>query len=447
MSHTRTRILIGIVVVIALSALGYMGYKNFLAPAAATPTPAASGVSTPTAPGVVSAEGKIIPARDAVLAFRLSGRVAEILVSEGGAVTEGAPLIRLESAELQAAVAQAEAAVAQAEAAQAQADAAVIQAQASVALAQANLDQVLAGPRAEEIAAAEAQVKAGQSATWQAASQRDNVAKGATPDTVAAAQAQLAQAQAVQKEAQIAYDKILANIQYLAGPTEEQARFQLNAANEAVAAAQAALDQVNTGASAETLNALSGAVGVAAYQRDAAKAQLALLQSGATQSQKEAAQAQVAQAEGALKAAQAGQQAAQAGQQAAHAALEAAQAQLAQATLFAPFSGTVMKVDTEVGQIAAPGVPVLVLADLAHWQMQTTDLAETDVVLVQPGQKVSVTLDAFGGQTFAGTVMKIGALAEVSRGNTTYPVTIELDATDAALRWGMTAFVDITVGP
>lgn len=444
---SRIRILIGIVVVLALAALGYWGYRQYLAPAPATPTAEAINSSAPDAPSVVSAEGKIIPAREATLAFRMAGRVAEILVSEGEVVTEGAPLLRLESADLQAAVAQAEAAVAQAEAAQAQANAAVVQAEAAVAVAEANRDQVLAGPRAEEIAAAEAQVKAANSATWQAASQRDNVAKGATPDSIAAAEAQLAQAQAVQKEAQIAYDKIIENIKFLAGATEEQARFQLNAANESVAAAQAALDQVKAGASAETLNALSGAVGVAAYQRDAAKAQLALLQAGATQAQKEAAEAQVAQAQGALEAARAGQAAAQAGWQAAQAALEAAHAQLAQATLLAPFAGTIVKIDVEVGEMAAPGVPVLALADVSRWRMQTTDLAETDVVLVKPGQSASVTLDAFGEQAFAGTVTEIGALAEVSRGNTTYPVTIELEATDAALRWGMTAFVDIAVGP
>lgn len=444
---SRTRLIISIVVVLILAALGYMGYQNYLAPVSATPTAEAQNSSAPDAPSVVSAEGKIIPAREATLAFRLAGRVAEVLVSEGEAVAEGAPLLRLESAELQAAVAQAEAGVAQATAAQAQADAAVLQAEAAVAVAQANLNQLLAGARPEEIAAAEAQVKAANSATWQAASQRDNVAKGATPDSIAAAQAQLAQAQAVQKEAQIAYDKIIENIKFLAGATEEQARFQLNAANESVTAAQAALDQVQAGASEETLNALSGAVGVAAYQRDAAKAQLALLQAGASPEQRDAAQAQVAQAEGALQAAQAGQEAAQAGWQAAQAALEAARAQLAQATLLAPFAGTIVKIDVEMGEMTAPGLPVLILADVSHWRMQTTDLAETDVVLVKPGQTASVTLDAFGEQTFGGTVTEIGALAEVSRGNTTYPVTIELDATDAALRWGMTAFVDIAVGP
>jgi multidrug efflux pump subunit AcrA (membrane-fusion protein) len=409
---SRSRILIGIIVVLALVVVGYWGYQNYLAPqSTATPTATVNDSQQPETPSVVTAEGKITPAREATLAFRLSGRVAEILVSEGQAVEAGAPLLRLESADGQAAVAQAEAAVAQSEAA-------VMQAEAVVALARAQYDQLIAGPRPEEVAALEAQIQAGNSAVWQAASQRNEVAKGATPDSIAAAEAQLAQAQAVQKEAQIAYDRILENIEFLAGPTEETARFQLNAANEAVAAAQAALDQLNVGASQDLIDSYNGAIGVAVGQRQSAEAQLALLQAGATLAQEQAAQAQIDQAQGALEAAQAGEQAALA-------ALEAAQAQLAQATLLAPFAGTVMKIETEVGEVAAPGLPVL----------------------VKPGQRVQVTLDAFADQIFSGTVTEIGAIAEVNRGNTTYPVTIELEATEAALRWGMTAFVDITVGP
>lgn len=431
---SRSRILIGIVVVLALVTVGYWGYQNYLAPQTeAAPTAIANDSQQPEAPSVVTAEGKITPAREATLAFRLSARVAEILVKEGDTVEVGAPLIRLESADLQAAIAQAEAALAQA-------DAAITQAQASVALAQAHYDQLTAGPRPEEVAALEAQIQAGNSAVWQAASQRNEVAKGASPDSIAAAQAQLAQAQAAQKEAQIAYDRIIENIEFLAGPTEETARFQLNAANEGVAAAQAALDQLNAGASQELIDSYNGAIGVAVGQRQSAEAQLALLQAGATLAQVDAAQAQIDQAQGVLEAAQAGKQMALA-------ALDAAQTQLAQATLLAPFASTVIKIDTEVGELAAPGVPVLMLADVAHWQMVTTDLAETDIVLVKPGQSVEVTLDAFADQTFTGTVIEIGAVAEINRGNTTYPVTIALEAMGADLRWGMTAFVDITIEP
>jgi len=413
---SRTRIIVGIVVIIALVALGYFSYQKYAAPVPPTPTQSIT-TSASEKPALVTAEGKIIPAKDATLSFRLSGRVAEVLVKEGEAVTAGQTLIQLENADLKAAVAQAEAAVAQA--------------QAGVALAQADLDQILAGPRPEEIAAAEAQVKAATSAVGQAVAQRDNVKKGATPDQLAAAQAQLAQAQAQQKELQIIYDRIINNKIY--GETEEQARFNLLAANDAVTAAQAAIDQLQSGASTETITAYNSAIGIASNQRYATQAQLDLLKAGATQAQKDAANAQLAQAQAALKAARA--------------ARAAANAQLAQTTLVAPFAGTIVSLNAEVGEVVAPAVPVLVLADLAHWRMKTTDLSENDVVLVKPGQPASVTLDAFANQAFTGTVTEIANFSETSRGNTTYAVTIELASVDAPLRWGMTAFVDIKVGP
>src|SRR3972149_911340 len=165
---SRTRILIGLVIVAVLAGLGYVGYQKYLAPAQGAPTPTgnASLSTTPEAPSVVSAEGRIVPARDATLAFRMAGRVEKISVKEGEAVKEGNVLIQLESADVRAGVAQAQAAVAQAEAA--------------VALVQAQLDQITAGPRLEEIAAAEAQAKAASNAVGQAVAQRDQVAKGAT---------------------------------------------------------------------------------------------------------------------------------------------------------------------------------------------------------------------------------------------------------------------------
>jgi hypothetical protein len=79
--------------------------------------------------------------------------------------------------------------------------------------------------------------------------------------------------------------------------------------------------------------------------------------------------------------------------------------------------------------------------------MRTSDLAENDVVLVQVGQRASVTLDALADASFSGTVTDIAALAETNRGNVTYAVTIELEPADAPLRWGMTAFADIDVSP
>ena len=139
LSNPRARLLLGGGGLLVLVGLAYGVYRQFLAPLPATPTPASGAPAAAEAPTVVTAEGKILPAREATLAFRLSGRVAVIPVKEGQTIKTGQVLVQLEDADLKAAVAQAEAAV---------------------ALAQANLNQILAGPRPEEIAAAEAQYKA-----------------------------------------------------------------------------------------------------------------------------------------------------------------------------------------------------------------------------------------------------------------------------------------------
>ncbi|MCC6190712.1 MAG: efflux RND transporter periplasmic adaptor subunit, partial [Anaerolineales bacterium] len=410
---SRARVFISLLVVVLLASAGYWGYQTYLAPAPPTPSPEPAGASTPALPALVAAEGRLEPARSATLAFRLAARVAEVLVQEGQPVEAGQTLIRLESADLDAAVAQARAAVSQA-------GAAVAQAQAAVAVAQAQLDQVRAGPRPEEIATAEAQLKAAQAAVGQSVAQRDQVTRGAEAGQVAAAEAQLAQALAQQKELQIAYDQVLDDIEFLAGPTEERTRFQLNAANEAVAAAQAALDQVLAGASAQTIQAYNSAVGVSAYQRDAAAARLALLKAGASPEQLAAAEAGLEQAEAQVRQAEAALEMASAG-------LAAAKAQQAQATLAAPFAGTVVRLDLEAGELATPGAPVVELADLGAWRVRTVDLAETDVVLVRVGQTAAITLDALADETFTGRVTEIAAVAETNRGNVTYAVTLELD--------------------
>ena len=56
-----------------------------------------------------SAQGYVTPIRHADLAFRTSGRVTQVLVTEGDQVKTGQPLVKLQDAELKAALAQAQA--------------------------------------------------------------------------------------------------------------------------------------------------------------------------------------------------------------------------------------------------------------------------------------------------------------------------------------------------
>src|SRR3972149_6291613 len=80
---TVFRLLVPLLVTTLLAACG-----------ASTPTPAADGASALPAPSVI-AEGRLAPARSESLAFPARGRISEILVKEGEAVTRGQVLVRL----------------------------------------------------------------------------------------------------------------------------------------------------------------------------------------------------------------------------------------------------------------------------------------------------------------------------------------------------------------
>jgi HlyD family secretion protein len=72
-------------------------------------------------------------------------------------------------------------------------------------------------------------------------------------------------------------------------------------------------------------------------------------------------------------------------------------------------------------------------------------LTELDVVRVTEGRLVSVTLDALPDTPFEGRVTRIDSQSEDYRGDVTYPVIVELLQSPEALRWGMTALVEIHV--
>jgi HlyD family secretion protein len=398
------RLSVGVVVV---SAIGFLGYQRFLAPVPTTiPTPASAAKAEAA---VVSAQGFVVPQRSSDLAFRSGGRVTEVLVAEGDVVKQGQVLIRLQDDQLQAAVAQA---------------------QAAVELAQANRDQVKAGTRSEDIVAAEAQVKAAEAQAKAASAERDRLTGGATDAAIAAVQAQLSSALVEQKLAQDAYDKVTQCVTVKGnkvcpglGTPEEQARLRVNAANEAVNAARSALTEATKG-SGQQVQAAQANLAAAQAQIDIAQAQLDRLKAGATSAQIAAAEASVAQAE---------------------AGLQAAQAALNEVTLIAPFAGTIAQIDTEAGQVVGPGVPIVSLADLSGWQIDTDDLSEVDVINVQPDQAVTITFDALPGVKQNGKVVAITPKAQTKRGDVTYTVKIAIENPDPRLKWGMTGQVEIQV--
>jgi multidrug efflux pump subunit AcrA (membrane-fusion protein) len=127
--------------------------------------------------------------------------------------------------------------------------------------------------------------------------------------------------------------------------------------------------------------------------------------------------------------------------EAAQANLTAAKAALTDVELRAPFDGTVAGLDVRVGETVAAGQKVASVADFSDWVVKTTDLTELDVVKVEEGQAVTVTLDAIPDSPLTGEVQTIGQTYSEKQGDVVYDVTVVLTETLPNMRWGMTSVV------
>lgn len=121
--------------------------------------------------------------------------------------------------------------------------------------------------------------------------------------------------------------------------------------------------------------------------------------------------------------------------------LNAAQAKVAAFSVVAPFDGVVANMDAKIGNSINAGETAVTIADFSKWVVLTTDVTEIDVVNIREGQPVSVTFDAFPDVELMGTVASIGQTYAQNQGDIVYEVTLLLDETHPALRWGMTAAV------
>ena len=82
----------------------------------------------------------------------------------------------------------------------------------------------------------------------------------------------------------------------------------------------------------------------------------------------------------------------------------------------APIDGTVLQININPGELAAPSTlqPLLSIANLSTLNVRA-ELDERDIAEIKVGQTASVRATAFPGKEFAGTVMSIAPLVEPSR--------------------------------
>lgn len=100
----------------------------------------------------------------------------------------------------------------------------------------------------------------------------------------------------------------------------------------------------------------------------------------------------------------------------ARATIQRSEEDLLKTTINAPISGTVTKLNSEVGERVSgtgmmAGTDILTVADLSVMEARV-EVGEVDVVLIQPGQKVRLEVDSFRDRKFTGIVTQVARSAK-----------------------------------
>ncbi|TKJ93623.1 HlyD family efflux transporter periplasmic adaptor subunit [Paenibacillus sp. PK4536] len=80
---------------------------------------------------------------------------------------------------------------------------------------------------------------------------------------------------------------------------------------------------------------------------------------------------------------------------------------ISKSVLRAPIDGTVLKIYSKEHEIGTPSSPVAIMADMNDLYV-SSNIEETDINRIKPGQVVDVSLDADGDYTIQGKIRKIG---------------------------------------
>jgi HlyD family secretion protein len=135
----------------------------------------------------------------------------------------------------------------------------------------------------------------------------------------------------------------------------------------------------------------------------------------------------------------------------ARASLAMVRKRLAEMRLQSPLDGVVLHKHMEVGETVNPGVAILTLVDLTDMWLRAY-VSETDLGRVKIGQPAAITVDAFPGRTFPGTVTEIASQAEFTpknvqtkkeRVNLVFRIKIAVQNADGTLKPGLPADAEL----
>jgi membrane fusion protein, multidrug efflux system len=353
---------------------------------------------------------------------RVGGTIVSVNVKENQNVAAGTVLAQIDARDYEIAVARAEAELAQAQAA-------VVGARAGVPVASSN-----AGV---------------QITSSEAIAERAKSGVDVADRELAAAQARLNAAQARLRETQANATKTGRDLDRMKQliSKDEISQQQYDAALSAAEAARAAVD--------------SAEAGVLQVQHEVAVAQARTAQSQAElqQAQAEAQGAKTAPQQIVITRAQA--QSAEARAQLAKAALEQARLNLEYTSIKASVAGVVSKKTVEAGQVVQAGQPLMAVVPLDDIWV-TANFKETQLADMRPGQRATVSVDAFGGRVLNAQIDSIASAtgakfsllpAENATGNYVkvvqrIPVKLVFDAgqdPEHQLRPGMSTLIKVRV--
>lgn len=338
-----------------------------------------------------------IEVTDVEVSFKVPGRVVARPVSEGEIVRVGSLVAKLDSSEMAQDVALRN---------------------AEVRAAEATLTELLAGSRPEEIAEAEARVRKNQA--W-----LDELVNGSRPEDVAAQRATVARAKAEvdhldsehRRQKQLYERDVISTREY------EVAQTALEVAKAKLREDQERLNLLVEGPRKEQIEQARAALRQTHERHN-------LIKKGPRQEDIDQARARLEQT---------------------RQALAIAETRLSYATVAAPLSGVVLSQNIEPGMYAAPGTPVVTVADLVNVWLRAY-INETDLGRVKVGQPVQVTTDTYPGRHYDGRVSFIASQAEFTPKNVqtekervklVYRVKIDIQNPQMELKPGMPADAEI----
>ncbi len=132
----------------------------------------------------------------------------------------------------------------------------------------------------------------------------------------------------------------------------------------------------------------------------------------------------------------------------ARAELNHAKVNLQYAVIRAPVNGVVISRNVELGQtvVSSFNTPTLfsIANDLTRMQVQAS-VDEADIGQVQPGQKVSFTVDAYPDEIFKGVISQVRLQPVMVQNVVNYVVIINVPNPEMKLKPGLTANISINV--